>query len=119
MTCATSTPSSFRLYAVSLDPLQGSNTDSAQDREQDVAISAQLDNNSFVPVEHGGGHYRLILALVDRHLRLSVRTERGAHVLNHHLSLTSFRRLFKAGRLHYASRIADLTTQWTAIWRPL
>lgn len=110
MTCATTIPSRFRLCAVSLDPPEGE-TDLVQEREQEVTISDLLDNNRFVPVEHGGGPYRLILALVDRHLRLSVRTETGADVLNHHLSLTSFRRLFKDYNLvceSYATAVARL-----------
>lgn len=95
MICATTTPSSFRLCAISLDLPQASKTDSAHEREQGVAISDLLDSNIFVPAGHGGGPYRLVLALMDRHLRLSVTTEQGAHVISHHLSLTSFRRLFK------------------------
>lgn len=95
MTGASCTCSSFRLCAVSLDLPQAGKTDSAHEREQGVAIADLLHNNIFVPAEHGGGPYSLILALMDRHLRLSVTTENRAHVLSHHLSLTSFRRLFK------------------------
>ncbi|UWU19574.1 UPF0262 family protein (plasmid) [Rhizobium sullae] len=112
MICATTTPSSFRLCAVSLDPPHASKTDSAQQREQGVVISDLLDNNIFVPAEHGGGPYRLVLALKDRYLGLSVATERGAHVLSHHLSLTSFRRLFKDYSLvceSFANAAARLT----------
>ncbi|MFA1676044.1 UPF0262 family protein [Rhizobium mongolense] len=112
MTSATSTPSSFRLCALSLDPPHASKTDSAQQREQGVVISDLLHNNIFVPVEHGGGPYQLVLALMDRYLRLSVKTEKGAHVLSHHLSLTSFRRLFRDYSLvceSFAAAAARLT----------
>ncbi|MQW61120.1 hypothetical protein GHK59_35500 [Sinorhizobium meliloti] len=64
-------------------------------REQTVAIFDLLDNNSFAPVGHDGGPYRLGLALADRRLVISVTTEDGAPILCHRLSLTSFRRLLK------------------------
>ncbi|APG93426.1 hypothetical protein [Sinorhizobium americanum] len=53
MTCMSATPSRFRLSAISLEPPLVGRTDAAQKHEQTVAIF--LDNNSFAPVEHGGG----------------------------------------------------------------
>ncbi|MER8569305.1 UPF0262 family protein [Mesorhizobium sp. M0924] len=64
-------------------------------RDQAVAIFDLVNNNTFAPVGHGGGPYWLCLALADRRLVISVTTDKGAPILCHHLSLTSFRRLFK------------------------
>ncbi len=95
MTTVTTSPSSFRLCAVSVDGSFGRQSDKDQKREQAVAIFDLLDNNSFAPVGHDGGPYRLCLALADRRLVMTVTTENGAPVLCHHLSLTSFRRLLR------------------------
>lgn len=95
MTTATTSSSSFRLCAVSLDGSFGRQTDKDQKREQAVAIFDLLDNNTFAPIGHDGGPYRLGLELADRRLVISVTTEKGAPILCHHLSLTSFRRLLK------------------------
>ncbi|WP_164865580.1 UPF0262 family protein [Agrobacterium sp. CNPSo 2736] len=89
-----STPSRFRLSAISLERPFNRRTDAAKKHEHAVAISDVLHNNRFAPVEHCGGPYRLHLELVVRRLVLTVTTENGAPVLCHHLSLTSFRRLF-------------------------
>lgn len=95
MTTASMSSSNFRLCAVSLDGSFGRQADKDQKHEQAVAIFELLENSSFAPVSHGGGPYRLCLALADRRLIMSVTTEKGAPILCHHLSLTSFRRLFK------------------------
>ncbi|MFC0804447.1 UPF0262 family protein [Ensifer sp. P24N7] len=84
----------FRLYDVSLDgSLSGRK--SHLEREQAIAVDDLLEYNTFVPVGHEGGPYRLSLALADERLALHISTENGAHVVRHSLSLTSFRRLFK------------------------
>ncbi|MCA1495036.1 UPF0262 family protein [Ensifer sp. NBAIM29] len=54
-----------------------------------------LNSNRFAPVDHSDGPHRLSLALVDRRLMVSVATEKGGHVLRHHLSLTPFRQILK------------------------
>ncbi|AUW47492.1 hypothetical protein CUJ84_pRLN3000370 (plasmid) [Rhizobium leguminosarum] len=92
---ATTSPFSFRLSAVSLDGSFGRQSDKDQKREQGVAIFDLLDNNSFAPVGHDGGPYRLCLVLADRRLVMTVTTQNGAPVLCHHFSLTSFRRLLR------------------------
>ncbi|AUX78912.1 UPF0262 family protein [Sinorhizobium fredii] len=112
MTGASTTPSRFRLSAVSLDPPLGGRTDATQKHEQSIAVFDLLDNNRFAPIEHRGGPYRLRLSVVDKRLVMSVTTENGAPVLCHHLSLTSFHRLLKDYRLvceSYASAAARLT----------
>jgi uncharacterized protein (UPF0262 family) len=95
MTTATMSSSSFRLCAVSIDESFGRQKDEEQKRERAVAIFDLLDNNTFAPVGHGCGPYRLSLALAERRLIVSVTTEPGGHVLCHHLSLTPFRLLLK------------------------
>ncbi|MBZ9603112.1 UPF0262 family protein [Phyllobacterium chamaecytisi] len=99
MTVATMSLSSFRLCAVSLDASFRSQRDSERKREQAVAIFDLLENNTFVPVGHGGGPYRLGLTLMDGRLVLTVTTEKDVPILCHHLSLTPFRRLLKDYRL--------------------
>lgn len=114
MTPASTSPSSFRLSAVSTNGFIASPSDPELRREQAVAIFDLLDNNSFKPVGHGGGPYRLCLELFDRRLVVSVTTESGAHVLCHHLSLISFRPLLKDYRLvceSYAGSEGRLTPE--------
>lgn len=59
------------------------------------AIFDLLDKNTFTPVGHGGGPYRLCLALANARLVMTIMTDKGEHVASHHLSLTQFRRLLK------------------------
>ncbi|MCO5966012.1 UPF0262 family protein [Sinorhizobium meliloti] len=88
------TAAMFRVYDVSLDgSLRVRNLH--LDREQAIAVDDLLEYNTFVPVGHEGGPYRLSLALSDARLALDITTETGAHVVRHYLSLTTLRRLFK------------------------
>ncbi|THK33891.1 UPF0262 family protein [Ensifer sp. MPMI2T] len=88
------TAAMFRIYDVSLDrSLSSRNAHLA--REQAIAVDDLLEYNTFAPVGHEGGPYCLDLALADARLALQITTEQGAHVVRHHLSLTSLRRLFK------------------------
>ncbi|TCN20366.1 UPF0262 family protein [Sinorhizobium americanum] len=88
------TATMFRLYDVSLcNSLNARN--SHLEREQAIAVDDLLEYNTFVPVGHEGGPYCLRLALADASLALHVRTEQGAHVVRHNVSLTSFHRVFK------------------------
>ncbi|WP_018240372.1 UPF0262 family protein [Ensifer sp. BR816] len=83
-----------RLYDVSLcGSLRARN--SHLEREQAIAVDDLLEYNTFVPVGHEGGPYRLSLALADACLALHVTKDQGAHVVRHYVSLTSFHRLFK------------------------
>ncbi|XNY04896.1 UPF0262 family protein (plasmid) [Sinorhizobium meliloti] len=52
MKAATTSPSNFRLCAVSLDESFGSQAEKVEKREQAVAIFDLLDNNTFAPVGH-------------------------------------------------------------------
>ncbi|WP_084044663.1 uncharacterized protein (UPF0262 family) (plasmid) [Ensifer sp. WSM1721] len=84
----------FRLSDVSLDRSLGSSV-ARIEREHAVALCDLLEDNTFVPIGHEGGPYRLDLALADARLALRISTEKGTHVISHYLSLAPFRRLFK------------------------
>src|SRR5690606_5015265 len=57
------------------------------------AIFDLLEENTFQPVGDGGGPYRLRISILDSRLVFSVRSESGAEVVTHILSLTPFRRI--------------------------
>src|SRR5262249_1706765 len=54
-----------------------------------------IEENSFEPIGHPGGPYRLNISLVDSKLVFDIRTEAGGDVVKHILSLTPFRRIVK------------------------
>ncbi|AVA23034.1 UPF0262 family protein [Rhizobium sp. LEGMi198b] len=84
----------FRLSDVILDDTIGRSTPDVE-HERAVAIFDLIEENSFEPVGHGGGPYRLSLSLVDQKLVFDIRTEEGGVVATHILSLTPFRRIVK------------------------
>ncbi|WP_457578194.1 UPF0262 family protein [Ensifer adhaerens] len=88
-------PPGAQLCAVSLDGSLSVQDDSHLKREQAIAIFDLLNENTFAPVGHAGGPYRLDLALVEARLVMAIALDRGEHVVSHHLSLTPFRRLLK------------------------
>jgi uncharacterized protein (UPF0262 family) len=84
----------FRLSDVVLDESIGRSSPDVE-HERAVAIFDLVEENSFEPVGHAGGPYRLKLSLVDSKLMLSVTTEQGEEVAVHILSLTPLRRIIK------------------------
>ncbi|MBB3457641.1 uncharacterized protein (UPF0262 family) [Rhizobium sp. BK313] len=84
----------FRLSDVVLDDTIGRSTPDVE-HERAVAIFDLIEENSFEPVGHDGGPYQLNLSLVDQKLVFDIRTEEGAVVATHILSLTPFRRIVK------------------------
>ena len=84
----------FRLSDVELDESIGRSTPDVE-HERAVAIFDLVEENSFEPVGHSGGPYRLKLSLVDMRLVFAVTTEKGEDVVTHILSLTPFRRIVK------------------------
>lgn len=84
----------FRLCDVMLDETIGRSTPDVE-HERAVAIFDLIEENSFEPVGHAGGPYKLYLSLVDSKLVFSIRTEAGEDVATHILSLTPFRRIIK------------------------
>ncbi len=83
-----------RLCDVVLDETIGRSTPDVE-HERAVAIFDLIEENSFAPVGHSGGPYRLNLSLMDSKLVLGIRTEAGEEVATHILSLTPFRRTIK------------------------
>ncbi|MFC0804448.1 UPF0262 family protein [Ensifer sp. P24N7] len=84
----------FRLGHVTLDGSFSSRNPHFE-RERAIAVYELLEKNTFIPVGHDGGPYRLSLALAGAQLALHISTETGAHVMSHFLSLAPFRGLLK------------------------
>ncbi|MBO9192997.1 UPF0262 family protein [Rhizobium sp. 16-449-1b] len=84
----------FRLCDVVLDDTIGRSTPDVE-HERAVAIFDLIEENSFTPVGHAGGPYRLNISLVDTKLVFAITTEGGEAVATHILSLTPFRRIVK------------------------
>ena len=84
----------FRLSEVTLDESIGRSTPDVE-HERAVAIFDLIEENSFEPVGHDGGPYRLQLSLVDSKLVFTITMEDGGTVATHILSLTPFRRIVK------------------------
>ena len=88
------TKGSFRLCDVVLDDTIGRATPDVE-HERAVAIFDLIEENTFEPLGHSGGPYRLNLSLLDSKLVFVIRTEAGDDVATHILSLTPFRRIVK------------------------
>ena len=86
--------SGYRLSDIVLDDTIGRSTPDVE-HERAVAIFDLIEENSFEPVGHAGGPYKLNLSLVDTKLVLTIRTEGDEEVATHILSLTPFRRIVK------------------------
>ncbi|WFU12823.1 UPF0262 family protein (plasmid) [Rhizobium sp. CB3090] len=88
------TSAEYRLCDVSLDrSFRG--RDARIEREQALAVIDLLECNTFIPVGHDGGPYRLRIEAVDGRLAFYVANDQGEHVISHYLSLTPFRRLLR------------------------
>ena len=87
-------PQRQRLIDVELDDTIGRSTPDVE-HERAVAIFDLVEENSFEPIGHEGGPYRLKLSLVDKRLVIRITTEDGDDVATHILSLTPFRRIVK------------------------
>ncbi|WP_313526786.1 UPF0262 family protein [Shinella sp.] len=88
------TKGNFRLCDVVLDDTIGRATPDVE-HERAVAIFDLIEENTFEPVGHAGGPYRLNISLLDSKLVFAIRTEGGENVATHILSLTPFRRIVK------------------------
>ncbi|OHV83551.1 UPF0262 family protein [Rhizobium sp. LCM 4573] len=84
----------FRLCEVVLDDSIGRSTPDVE-HERAVAIFDLVEENSFEPIGHSGGPYRLKLSLVDSKLMFGITTQADEDVATHILSLTPFRRIIK------------------------
>ena len=84
----------FRLCDVVLDETIGRATPDVE-HERAVAIFDLIEENSFEPIGHPGGPYRLAISLVSAKLVFAIRTRDDEAVATHILSLTPFRRIVK------------------------
>ncbi|KAA0701135.1 UPF0262 family protein [Neorhizobium sp. P12A] len=84
----------YRLSDVVLDDTIGRSTPDVE-HERAVAIFDLIEENTFEPVGHAGGPYRLNLSLIDSKLVFTITTDEGGEVATHILSLTPFRRIVK------------------------
>ncbi|BCH60731.1 MULTISPECIES: UPF0262 family protein [Rhizobium/Agrobacterium group] len=84
----------FKLFDVVLDETIGRSTPDVE-HERAVAIFDLIEENSFEPVGHPGGPYRLSLSLVNARLVFTITTQDGEAVATHILSLTPLRRIIK------------------------
>jgi uncharacterized protein (UPF0262 family) len=92
---AAKTKDGHRLVAITLDEASIGRSNADVEHERATAIYDLLEENSFVPVGHGGGPYALHISLQDNRLVLDIRNEDGKPVIAHILSLTPFKRIVK------------------------
>lgn len=88
------TAGAYRLIDVILDDSIGRSTPDVE-HERAVAIFDLIEENSFEPIGHAGGPYKLNISLVEAKLVLAITTEDDQPVTTHILSLTPFRRIIK------------------------
>lgn len=86
---------SHRLIKITLDESSIGRSSPDIEHERAVAIYDLLEDNSFRPVDHGGGPYMLLLSITENRLVFDIRQEDGAPVMAHLLSLTPLRRIVK------------------------
>jgi len=83
-----------RLIDVVLDDSIGRSTPDVE-HERAVAIFDLVEENSFEPLGHPAGPYRLNLSLADTRLVFAIASGAGEPVATHILSLAPFRRIVK------------------------
>ena len=83
-----------RLSDVVLDETIGRATPDVE-HERAVAIFDLIEENSFEPVGHDNGPYKLKLSLIEAKLVFSITSEADEPISTHILSLTPFRRIVK------------------------
>ncbi len=85
-----------RLCAVTLDEASIGRSGADVEHERATAIYDLLEDNRFTPVgDPGAGPYLLHIGLADNRLVLDIKREAGDQVVQHHLSLTPFRKVVK------------------------
>jgi uncharacterized protein (UPF0262 family) len=87
-------PETARLIDVVLDESIGRSTPDIE-HERAVAIFDLIEENSFRPVGHDGGPYKLRISLAESRLVFAISDETDKEVVTHILSLTPFRRIVK------------------------
>lgn len=99
-----------RLVAVELDPDSIAHANPDVEHERTTAIWDLIEENTFAPIGHDGGPYRLRLGIVDNRLAFEITDEKGARVAVHLLSLTPFRKIVKDYFLVCESYFAAIRT---------
>ena len=84
-----------RLIEVVLDPNSIARAAPDIEHERAVAVYDLIEENTFEPIGHSGGPYRLKISLIERRLVLDITEADGTPVIVHILSLTPFRRVVK------------------------
>ncbi len=85
-----------RLCAITLDDASIGRGGADVEHERATAIYDLLEENTFTPAnDPGEGPYTLHIGLIDNRLVLDVKRELGDAVVQHHLSLTPFRKVVK------------------------
>ena len=87
-------PENARLIDVVLDESIGRSTPDIE-HERAVAIFDLIEENSFRPVGHEGGPYKLRITLAESRLIFAISDDTDKEVVTHILSLTPFRRIVK------------------------
>ncbi len=87
-------PDNARLIDVVLDESIGRSTPDIE-HERAVAIFDLIEENSFRPIGHDGGPYKLKLSLAESRLVFAISDEKDTEVVTHILSLTPFRKIVK------------------------
>ncbi|MBF9234998.1 UPF0262 family protein [Microvirga alba] len=90
-----SEPKRSRLVAVTLDEASIGRGNPDQEHERAIAIYDIVEANSFALPNYDGGPYALHIALIEKRLCFEVRTESGAPLVTHQLSLSPFRKAIR------------------------
>ena len=99
-----------RLVGVELDEKSIARAGADVEHERATAIWDLIEDNSFAPVGHDGGPYRLRLGIVENRLAFDISEENGTAVAVHLLSLTPFRKIVKDYFLICESYFAAIRT---------
>ncbi|TYC51269.1 UPF0262 family protein [Rhodobacterales bacterium] len=84
-----------KLVDVVLDEASISRSTPEVEHDRAVAIYDLIEENRFQPVGHPAVNYILNLSVIEKKLVLQIRTEDGAEVVTHVLSLSPLRKIVK------------------------
>ena len=86
---------SSRICEIKLDERSVVRRSADVEHERAIAIFDLVEENYFAPVGHGGGPYRLHLAIEENRLMFDIRSEAEVEVATVTLPLLPFRRIVK------------------------
>jgi uncharacterized protein (UPF0262 family) len=87
--------SSERLVAVILDAASIERGTPDQEHERLTAIYDLVEENTFALPDGREGPFTLHIGMINARLVFDIRTESGAHIITHGLSMSPFRRVIK------------------------